>query len=286
MSYRKIYNNYHGLIPIDEYGRPYDIHHIDRNKSNNSIENLVALSIEEHYNAHYVAGEYRAAHAILLRMNKPTEQIRKLASMAAKERVENGTHHWLGGEHQRNLAEKLKAENRLYVCSEKHSESMTKINAERVMQGIHNFQSPEAKISVSIRNRENIANGSHPFLNGVGAENSRKRVLEVVHHFQNSDAQKERSNKARLKNSFIIERIDPQGQKTTYLGISIATKSNPGMTHKKIEYSHTNNVVVDGYYWKNLGKGISSTTISSESTEQAIGSGKAAHLFITGDDIV
>ena len=83
MSYRKIYNNYHGLIPIDEYGRPYDIHHIDRNKSNNSIENLVALSIEEHYNAHYVAGEYRAAHAILLRMNKPTEQIRKLASMAA-----------------------------------------------------------------------------------------------------------------------------------------------------------------------------------------------------------
>ena len=34
-KYRKIYEQHHGPIPIDESGRTYDIHHIDGNHFNN-----------------------------------------------------------------------------------------------------------------------------------------------------------------------------------------------------------------------------------------------------------
>lgn len=52
MNYRKLWEQHHGPIPKDEYGRTYDIHHIDGNRKNNSLDNLVCLSIEDHYKIH------------------------------------------------------------------------------------------------------------------------------------------------------------------------------------------------------------------------------------------
>jgi len=52
MNYRKIWEQTHGQIPKDEQGRTYDIHHIDGNRKNNSIENLICLSLEDHYKIH------------------------------------------------------------------------------------------------------------------------------------------------------------------------------------------------------------------------------------------
>lgn len=52
MNYRKIWEQVHGQIPKDEQGRTYDIHHIDGNRKNNSIENLICLSLEDHYKIH------------------------------------------------------------------------------------------------------------------------------------------------------------------------------------------------------------------------------------------
>jgi hypothetical protein len=52
MNYRKLWEQHHGPIPKDGYGRTYDIHHIDGNRKNNSLENLVCLSIEDHYKIH------------------------------------------------------------------------------------------------------------------------------------------------------------------------------------------------------------------------------------------
>ena len=42
-NYRKIYKNYYGVIPCDDSGRTYDIHHINGNRSNNNIDNLIAV---------------------------------------------------------------------------------------------------------------------------------------------------------------------------------------------------------------------------------------------------
>ena len=52
MNYRKLWEQTHGQIPKDEQGRTYDIHHIDGNRKNNSIENLICLSLEDHYKIH------------------------------------------------------------------------------------------------------------------------------------------------------------------------------------------------------------------------------------------
>lgn len=52
--YRKIYKTFYGQIPKDSNGRSYDIHHIDGDKTNNSILNLVALSIQDHYDVYYI----------------------------------------------------------------------------------------------------------------------------------------------------------------------------------------------------------------------------------------
>lgn len=138
--YRKIYEENHGPIPIDEDGRSYEIHHIDGSRSNNSIENLMCVTIQEHFDIHYLQGDYNACVLILGRMNltvaEISEKARDIACAQLKEgshnfskpdfqkrnairRVEEGTHHWLG---ERNPSHK------------------------RVQEGTHNFQKLKKKI--------------------------------------------------------------------------------------------------------------------------------------------
>lgn len=70
-DYRKLYESVFGEIPKDNLGRSYEIHHIDGNHSNNSIENLMCVSIEEHYIIHLTQGDFDAANLIAERMNSP-----------------------------------------------------------------------------------------------------------------------------------------------------------------------------------------------------------------------
>jgi hypothetical protein len=77
MNYRKLWMKQNGPIPVDEQGRSYEIHHIDGNRKNNCLENLLCLSIEDHYKLHYAKGEYFAANLIAQRMEKPAEPIQK-----------------------------------------------------------------------------------------------------------------------------------------------------------------------------------------------------------------
>lgn len=74
MSYRKIWEKINGKIPIDEKGRSYEIHHIDGNRKNNKIENLICVTIEEHYEIHLKNGEIHSANLIANRFNKPLLQ--------------------------------------------------------------------------------------------------------------------------------------------------------------------------------------------------------------------
>jgi hypothetical protein len=68
--YRKIWQDHYGPIPVDENGRSYEIHHIDGNKKNNHITNLIALSIKDHFEIHFKQGDYLSAHMIAQRMGK------------------------------------------------------------------------------------------------------------------------------------------------------------------------------------------------------------------------
>lgn len=67
-NYRKIYKYHYGEIPKDEFGRSYDIHHIDGNRSNNDINNLKAVSLIEHLEIHIRQREFDAANLIAERM--------------------------------------------------------------------------------------------------------------------------------------------------------------------------------------------------------------------------
>lgn len=73
MNYRVLWRKHYGEIPIDKNGWTYEIHHIDGDRTNNSIQNLVCVSIQEHYNIHLIQGDIAEASAIAARMKKLQE---------------------------------------------------------------------------------------------------------------------------------------------------------------------------------------------------------------------
>lgn len=82
MNYRKIWESHYGKIPIDERGVTYDIHHIDGDRKNNKIENLICLSVNDHYKVHYKQyienpnhKDFAALVFLCSRLNKSTESL-------------------------------------------------------------------------------------------------------------------------------------------------------------------------------------------------------------------
>jgi hypothetical protein len=152
-NYRKIYEQVYGPIPIEDNGRPYQIHHIDGNRSNNDINNLKCVSIQEHYDIHYAQKDFSACARIAASMKANPTEISKLARLAARKRVEQGTHNFLGGENVR----KLVAEGKHHLQRRKDGTSLasdlvkakkhhclrrkdgTSITTDRVINGTHNF---------------------------------------------------------------------------------------------------------------------------------------------------
>jgi hypothetical protein len=92
---RRIYIKNFGGVPKDEYGRSFDIHHKDGDHRNNDPSNLIAISIEEHYNIHYLNEDWNAARLIAIRMSKSPDEISELSRKSAKEKIKNGTHHFI-----------------------------------------------------------------------------------------------------------------------------------------------------------------------------------------------
>jgi hypothetical protein len=102
--YRAIYEEYYGPIPLDIHGRTYEIHHRDGNRDNNDPSNLVALTMDEHFDIHYEQKDWAACLAISMRMEKSTEEISKIQSSIGKKsalkRIEEGTHNFLGNSYR------------------------------------------------------------------------------------------------------------------------------------------------------------------------------------------
>ena len=158
--YRKLYKLFYGPIPKDKQGRSYDIDHIDGDRTNNHILNLVAFSIQDHYDVHYYQGDFAACIKIAQKMKLSPEKISDLVSKQQQERVKNGTHHFLGGEFQRERQRKL------------------------IEKGEHHFQNSEYQ---SEMNRLKAKLGTNPWAGEKGSKRSREvqraRIALGVHNF-------------------------------------------------------------------------------------------------------
>lgn len=154
-THRHLYKKWHGEIPKDELGRSYDIHHKDGDHTNNSFNNLIAIPIQEHYNIHYNNQDYCACMLIATRMKMSTDEISKLSSLAAKKRVNDGTHYWKSKEHANNTSKRINDS----VSNGTYHMLGGKIQREfqlgRSQQGIHQWNGPT-------HNQEMLKNGLHP----------------------------------------------------------------------------------------------------------------------------
>lgn len=109
-KYRKIYEKHYGPIPKDENNRSYEIHHLDKNHQNNNPLNLIAVTIQEHYNLHYAQGNLGACYKIARRMEMSPEELSNLAREIAKKLLSEGRHNFqlyrLSSEEQSLVAKK------------------------------------------------------------------------------------------------------------------------------------------------------------------------------------
>jgi hypothetical protein len=85
INYRRIWTEHYGSIPTDIHGKKFHIHHIDGNKKNNDISNLIAVSEQQHYDIHYSQGDWYACLRIASRMNLSAEEKSELARKTGKE---------------------------------------------------------------------------------------------------------------------------------------------------------------------------------------------------------
>jgi hypothetical protein len=99
----KEWKKHFGKIPKDVDGRSFEIHHLDGNPQNNTIDNLQCISIQEHYEIHLKQKDYGAAFLIARRMKIKPENISELAKIITLKRIEDGTHNFLDPNFKRSL---------------------------------------------------------------------------------------------------------------------------------------------------------------------------------------
>ena len=191
-DYRKIYKNYYGFIPVDESGRTYDIHHIDGDRTNNSIDNLIALSIQEHYDLHWAQKDYGACWLISRKMKLSPDELSTLSKIVQTTNIKNGTHNFvnskwqsdnqrkivergthqfLGGEIQKKVAMR-RAKNKLLPAQISSTNGthhwfggswQKKIQKDRIDNGTHNWLGGEEQRAIQLRK---VKEGKHHFLGG------------------------------------------------------------------------------------------------------------------------
>lgn len=152
-KYRKIYESHLGPIPKDADGRSYDIHHIDGNRSNNNLNNLVAVSLHEHYDIHYKQKDFGACFLIGKKIGRTPEELSeyfsKLATKTANRLVSDGLHNFQGSRNP--IHDKIAKGIQQRISREQ--------NLKRVNDGTHHFLGGDIQ-------RKRVENGTHNFLGG------------------------------------------------------------------------------------------------------------------------
>jgi len=168
-NYHKIYKNHHGPIPKEPNGRSYEIHHIDGNHSNNDPDNLVALTLQEHYNIHESQGDIGACF-LMAKQRKMLlpEELSALSKKVQKKRVEEGSHNFLDKRVARDrVMKRIQDKTHPFITRE----DGTSLAQDRVTDGTHNFLG--GSISRAI-NKKRIKDKSHNLL-GSGMVEYQKR---------------------------------------------------------------------------------------------------------------
>jgi hypothetical protein len=148
VNYRKIYELVFGPIPKDEFGRSFDIHHIDGDHTNNDISNLKAVSIQEHYDIHYARGDFGACWLITRKLKLSPSELTDLNKKQNQVRLLAGTHNLQGSNNP------------------SHS---------RLSNGTHNFQ-------IDHPSRRKVKLGIH---HTIGTSHNQKMIAEGKHTSQN-----------------------------------------------------------------------------------------------------
>jgi hypothetical protein len=91
----KVWKSNFGIIPKDKNGRSYEIHHMDGNPDNNHPNNLMCISIDEHFNIHKEQGDWNAAFLIARRMEIKPKDLSEIAKKGTLKRLLEGTHNFL-----------------------------------------------------------------------------------------------------------------------------------------------------------------------------------------------
>jgi hypothetical protein len=155
-QYRKVWKEHYGEIPKDIDERSYEIHHVDGNKENNNIENLICVSIQKHYDIHYKQGDYGACVMIDKRMNLPSDHLSKIQTGVKRPGiggVKKGTIPWNKGVkgYKLNLSEEGRKNMGL------SSKKTAKIKNTEIKKIVNDFQN---KIKIDdIRIGKNSKNG-------------------------------------------------------------------------------------------------------------------------------
>lgn len=157
VNYRKIYEKYYGPIPIDKDGRKYEIHHKDGNSNNNDPSNLIALTIQDHFDIHLEQGDLWACMRIAQKMKYSPEQIAEFSRQCQLKRIAEGTHNFLGGDIPRE-AQRKKVEDGSHPWLGPANPVY-----EQLKNGTHNFYGGEIQRK---HNRRRVANGTHHLLDG------------------------------------------------------------------------------------------------------------------------
>lgn len=154
-NYRQIYEKFHNVkIGSDQFGRKHEIHHIDGNHENNDPLNLCEVTIQQHFDIHYVQGDWGACYMMSKRMKQTPEEISKLAKLSVAKQIfegknkfvtdnpvykqlANGTHSFLSGEVQRATQNRLVANGTHHLLS---GAIQRKSSMKRLANGTHNFK--------------------------------------------------------------------------------------------------------------------------------------------------
>ena len=85
-NYRQIWEEFYDRIIPDGH----EIHHIDGNNKNNSPDNLLCVTPEEHYEIHYQQNDFLACALIATRMNLTPEEKKAVHALAMANRDQSG----------------------------------------------------------------------------------------------------------------------------------------------------------------------------------------------------
>lgn len=184
MDYRKLWVNINGNIPKDECGRSYEIHHIDGNRKNNDITNLLCVSIEEHYDIHRrqydETGSMKDLAASRFLKGKLKKRVDEISGYTVSDETKNKISKKLTGvKHPKERVENMKGKLKGYKWSEESIEAR-RVGMKEYYKNADKSELKERweKISKSNKNKK-LKDETKEKLSKINSKLSDEDVLEI-----------------------------------------------------------------------------------------------------------